>query len=377
MAKRSAKGAGMIRKRSDGRWEARYTLDGMPKSFYTKTQKEARAKLTEILSTIDKGTYIAPTKLTVEKWAHDWYETYCKPRLKPYTLAGYDAILRNHIYPNLGAIALQDVRGIHIQKLYKKMTDENKSSKTIRNIGGVLHKLFETAKKQGYIAVNPCENADVPNVVKKEIHPLVDQEIPSFLKAIETEEYKNAFATCLFCGLREGECLGLSWRQVDFENQTILIDQQLQRGKRKGETYEIRSFTKNNRPRTIKPPAIAFEYLKDERKRQAAAKLAIGEAWSNPDDLVFTNPVGRYITIMSFYKHFKRIAASIGRPDARVHDLRHSTATIAIAAGADIKSVQGLLGHATASFTLSTYAHVSQKMMEDTADRMQAYLNAL
>ena len=377
MAKRNAKGAGMIRKRPDGRWEARYTIDGMQKAIYAKTQKEVRAKLTDILASIDKGCYIAPTKLTVEKWSHEWYDTYCKPRLKPYTLSGYDAILRNHVYPNIGKLEIQDVRGIHIQKLYKKLTEADKSPKTIRNVGGVLHKLFETARKQGYIAVNPCENADIPKVVKKEIHPLVDQEIPVFLKEIETDDFKNAFATCLFCGLREGECLGLSWRQIDFENKVIVIDQQLQRGKRKGETYEIRPFTKNNRPRTVKPPAIAFDYLKDERKRQAAAKLAVGEAWNNPDNLVFTNPLGRYITIMSFYKHFKGIAARIGRPDARPHDLRHSTATIAIAAGADIKSVQGLLGHATASFTLSTYAHVSGKMMEDTAAKMDAYLNAL
>ena len=81
--------------------------------------------------------------------------------------------------------------------------------------------------------------------------------------------------------------------------------------------------------------------------------------------------------IFTFYSHFKRIAARIGRPDARPHDLRHTAATVAIASGADVKSVQSMLGHATASFTLNVYAHTSEKMMEDTADRMQNYYSTL
>ena len=94
-------------------------------------------------------------------------------------------------------------------------------------------------------------------------------------------------------------------------------------------------------------------------------------------NLVFTNELGRHYAIFTFYKNFKRIAASIGRPDARPHDLRHTAATVAIASGADIKSVQDLLGHATASFTLDRYAHTSERMMKDTAQRMQDYYSTL
>ena len=96
-----------------------------------------------------------------------------------------------------------------------------------------------------------------------------------------------------------------------------------------------------------------------------------------PHDLVFTNEIGGNLAIFTFYSHFKKIVTSIGRPDARPHDLRHTAATVAIASGADVKSVQSMLGHATASFTLNVYAHTSEKMMEDTAARMQDYYSNL
>ena len=141
--------------------------------------------------------------------------------------------------------------------------------------------------------------------------------------------------------------------------------------------YFIADTTKIGKPRTIKPPAIAFDYLIDEQSKQISNRLRAGKAWSNPHNLVFTDEIGGHYAVGTFYKRFKRIAESIGRPDARPHDLRHSCATVALASGADIKSVQSLLGHATASFTLDVYGHTSEKMMQDTANRMQNYYNTL
>ena len=125
------------------------------------------------------------------------------------------------------------------------------------------------------------------------------------------------------------------------------------------------------------PPRIAFEYLKAEHRKQAAHQLAAGGLWQNEANLVFTNSLGGHLAIHTFYTSFKKVAASIGRPDARPHDLRHTAATVAIASGADIKSVQSLLGHATASFTLNVYTHTSEQMMVDTASRVQGYYDSL
>ena len=247
----------------------------------------------------------------------------------------------------------------------------------MKNAAAVLHKALDVAVKQGLISVNPCDGAELPKAQKHEIHPLTDEEIPQFLAAIEGSPYRNAYALCLFAGLREGECLGLAWPQVDFKQGRITVSQQLQREKKRGGKHYIAPSTKSGKPRTVQLPAIALRYLKDEQTKQLQNRLKAGSAWSNKDDLVFTNELGEHLAIIGFYRHFKQIAASIGRPDARPHDLRHTAATVAIASGADVKSVQDLLGHSSASFTLSTYCHTSEQMRKDTAARMQSYYDGL
>ena len=382
--KRGANNGGTIRQRSDGTWESRITLGTNPgtgkplrKSFYGKTQKEVRQKMTEALNALDNGTYQPTSKLTVAAWMQEWLDTFCANKLKPYTVTSYKGIIANHINNHMGAIQIQAVKGSHVQRMYNKMIEGGASPKTVKNVGAVAHKAFSMAVKQGLISVNPCDAAELPHMQQHEIKPLTDADIPNFLEPIEADSMCNIFALCLFAGLREGEALGLSWSAVDFEKRSITICQQLQKEKTKGGQYKIVPFTKSNKPRTITPPAIAFDYLKREQKRQAENRLKAGSLWNNPNDLVFTNETGDNLKIFTFYSHFKKIAASIGRPDARPHDLRHTCATVAISTGSDVKSVQSMLGHATASFTLNVYAHTSEKMMLDTADRMQNYYNSI
>lgn len=384
MPKKSAQNSGTIRQRPDGRWEARITTGinpgtGKPvrRSIYGDTQAAVRKEMTAILRELDRGTYQPPNKITVSEWMTEWLETFCAGKLKPLTYHSYEVVVKNHIAPAIGAVELQAVKGTHVQRLYNSMTRAGLSGKTVKNVSAVLHKAFSTALKQGIIAANPCDAAELPKVEHKEIRPLADDEIPLFLAAIDGSPMRNAYALCLFAGLREGECLGLSWGQVDFEKGRITVSQQLQREKIKGRKYYIAPSTKSGKPRTIEPPPIAFDYLRAERVKQLENRLKAGPAWCNPDDLVFTDEAGGHYAIHTFYKRFKAIASSIGRPDARPHDLRHTAATVAIASGADIKSVQDLLGHATASFTLNVYAHTSEQMIKDTAARMQSYYDGL
>ena len=406
---RNANNTGTIRQRSNGLWEGRVYIGTDPqtgsplrRSFYGKTQADVRKKMSAAQYSLDTNTYQDPQKITVAQWLDLWLEDFCTGKVKPLTLASYGGIIENHIKPNIGGIQLQNLRGMHIQKLYNKLRtdggkapkkDENGktvkkngktvyvgiplSPKTIKNVSAVLHKAFDMAIRQGIIQANPCSAAELPRSEKHEIKPLTDKEIPLFLEAMKGDSMENAFALCLFAGLREGECLGLSWKQVDFAKGRITISQQLQKEKKKGAAYYIAPFTKSNKPRTIEPPAIAFEYLRNEKRRQNENRLMFAADWKNPDNLVFTNALGECLKFATFYGHFKRIAASIGRPDARPHDLRHTAATVAIASGADVKSVQDLLGHATASFTLNVYAHTSDQMMKDTAARVQGYYENL
>lgn len=381
---RAAQGAGSIRQRDNGRWEARITTGTDPgtgkpirRSVYGATQAEVRKQMTAIQAALDAGTYQAPDKTTVGEWLDEWLETFCKPKVKPLTYSAYSASIKNHIKPHMGAVKLQTLKGLHVQKMYNSLMGSGRSAKTVKNTAAILHKALSVAVKQGLIPVNPCDAAELPKVTHKEIKPLSDAEIPLFLKAIEGHPMQNAYALCLFAGLREGECLGLSWDNVDFDAGRLTISQQLQYERKKGAEYYISDSTKSGKTRVIEPPSIAFQYLRAERTRQTENRLAAGELWANPHNLVFTNETGKNLTFFLFYRKFKKIAATIGRPDARPHDLRHTAATVAIASGSDVKSVQDLLGHATASFTLNVYAHTSDQMKKDTAARMQSYYDNL
>ena len=327
---RAASGAGSIRQRPDGRWEARVTVGNDPgtgkpirRSIYGDTQAAVRKQMTAILREIDRGTYLTPQKTTVAQWLDEWLDTFAANKIKPTTYLHYQACIKNYIKPQIGAIELQALRGAHVQKVYNAMTKKGLSGKTVKNCAAVLHKALSVALKQGIIVSNPCDAAEQPKVVQREIAPLRDEDIPKFLEAIEDSPYRNALAVCLLAGLREGELLGLPWSQVDFEKGRITISQQLQREKKKNGAYYIADTTKSGKPRTIEPPPLCFEYLRDEKRRQAQNKLKGGKLWSNDDNLVFTDELGTHLAIHTFYKYFKKIAASIGRPDARLHDLRH------------------------------------------------------
>lgn len=380
MAKKNANNGGSIRQRPDGRWEARVTIGTNPatgkpvrKSLYGSTQKEVKQKMTALLSDLDKGTYQEPSKMTVAQWFDEWLETFIRPTLKPLTVETYEKHIRNHIKPNIGALPLRSVRGTHIQTIYNGMLNNGSSPKTIKNVSAVLHKSFSVAVKQGLIPQNPCDSTELPKQQRQEIKPLTDSEIPLFLSAIDNEPLRNVFAVCLFAGLRRGEALGLTWDCIDFKSGEIHVTKQLQ--KQNGIGYTLAPYTKSGKSRIVKPPIICFDYLKAEKVKQAQNKLRAGQAWSNKDNLVFTDALGVALSFDVFYKHYKKVATSIGRPDSRPHDLRHTCATTAIACGADAKSVQSMLGHATASFTLNVYCHASEQMKQDTADRMQSYFD--
>ena len=134
--------------------------------------------------------------------------------------------------------------------------------------------------------------------------------------------------------------------------------------------------TKNSKARTITAAPFVMAYLKQRKITQLEDRLRAGAMWHN-SNLVFTDEIGRHITKPTLYRAFKKAAASIGRPDARFHDLRHSYAVAAIRSGDDIKTVQGNLGHATAVFTLDVYGHVTDQMKQESAARMEAFIKSV
>lgn len=387
MAKRSAQGAGTIRQRPDGRWEARYTLGRDPgtgkqvqKSVYGKTQKEVLKKLQAVSVDIENGTYTAPTKMTVGEWLDIWLAEYTS-NLKPLSRSSYASICKTHFKPHIGAIKLTDLSAHHIQKLYNSLYQEKGlASKSLVTIHGVLHKALQQAYCLRYIRNNPSDFCTLPKVTKKEIQPLTEEQIKDFLHAIENERYKDLYTVTLFTGMRQSEVLGLSWGNVDFKNGVIHIKEQLLREHKKGGRY-YRSTLKNDRTRNIMPAPSVMRILHDLKRKQNIQRLKAGSSWGmgDPvnDGLVFTNEIGGHLTHVTVYNRYKRIVSELGIEYSRFHDLRHTYAVTSLQNGDDVKTVQESLGHHTAAFTLDVYGHVTERMRQESANRMEKFIKNL
>lgn len=393
MPRRAAQGTGTIRKKTVTRsgkqytyWEARYTEGVDPgtgkqiqRSITGKTQKEVAQKLKAATAAIDQGTYITPSKMTVGEWLDVWAKTYLGS-VKPRTVESYKATIRIHIKPALGAVKLDALNAHAIQGFYNSLWEakdeaDRLSPKTVKNVHGVLHKALQQAVSIGYLRFNPADACTLPRVERKELNPLDDGQITAFLEAIKGHRFQTLFTVTLFTGMREGEVLGLKWDCVDFTKGILTINKQLQHGVDGEKRYTLAS-TKNGKGRTVTPAASIMEMLKHHKAVQAQQRLKAGKLWED-SGLVFTDELGHHLTHPAVYHSFKRVAAEIGRPDARFHDLRHSYAVAAIRSGDDIKTVQGNLGHATAAFTLDVYGHVTDQMKKESVARMDAFIKSV
>lgn len=373
--KRNAKGGGTVRQREDGRWEARCTIAGKRHSFYADTQKEALKQMRQAQKSGDEGTFVEPSRLTVGQWLNIWLEEYYKQTVKhtSYVLAKRN--IEYFIIPQLGTIKLQSLNPTQIQTFINKL-NQRYSPKTIQLVHSTFHHSLNQALELKYISENPSDACKLPVKVKKEMHPFTEEDLRNFLQAVEDEPLpsplKDIFLVTLFTGMRRGEVLGLSWDAVDFKNGTITIQQQLCPGRQRGEQVYI-STPKSGKPRTLTPAPFIMDILQRVRQEQFKNHFAVGLGWKNDWNLVFTQSDGKNIGFTQLKYNFKRVCEKIGRPDFRFHDLRHTYAVTALQEGDNPKTVQEALGHSTVAFTLNVYAHVSEKMKKDSANRMQNY----
>lgn len=370
MKSRNAKGGGSVRQRDNGTWEARCTINGKSKSFYGKRQADALKAMRAVLAAFDEGTYCEPKKFTVSQWLDIWLNEYVQPSVKPLTYAAYRSKVETHIKPSLGNIKMALLNPTQVQTFYNDLLRKKKlSKKTIKDVHGILHKAIDQAVELNYIPTNATDPCKLSRPDNREILPFTETDIEAFLTAIEGHPFEPLFTVTLFTGMREGEVCGLPWDAVNFKKGTITIKQQL--SKINGEHVIVS--TKNDRIRVLTVAPFLMDILCEVRTKQLQNHLASGATWKNEYNLVFTNEEGHFVYPQTVYKKFKNIAAQIGRPDARFHDLRHTYAVTALQEGDDSKTVQQNLGHATAAFTLNVYGHVSEKMKQESANRMQKY----
>ncbi|MBR3015690.1 MAG: site-specific integrase [Clostridia bacterium] len=242
----------------------------------------------------------------------------------------------------------------------------------------VLNKALKKAQSQGLIRQNPCGEAEIPSydTPQKEMRPLKYAEVSRFLKQISGHPDEFFLYMALFTGMRESELIGLTWDCIDWDTSNIHLYRQLKPVKGRKDTWAFTTLKNKQSRDFIAPPSVICT-LKKQKLRQTEWKLQYGTAYNNDLNLVFTNPLGKHLTSVTIYNHFKSIVTEMGLPEVRFHDLRHTYATLALQNGVDVKTVSNNLGHATVAFTMDKYVHVSMTMQKDCVSKMESFISSL
>ena len=383
MAKRRPQGDGTIRKRSDGRWEARIIIghknDGSPmyKSAFAKTQKSALKQLHQLLDLYRDVDLTEDCRMTLGEWMDKWMDEYMIFTIKENTIKGYRSQIDHQIKPFIGHKQLASLTTADIQKFYNKIKKEGRvhphpihghvlSDSMVRKIHMMLHEAMEVAVRERYIVRNPTDNTTIPKKTTTEKQVLDDSQLNRFLEAIQGEPYwHDFFYVEVMTGLRRGEICGIKWSDIDFNEGTLCIKRSV--STKEGGGVSIGETKTDAGVRTIiMPPSVATLLWK---KRSDAINEWVFPHYTNPSDPLHPS---------SAYKKLKTLLKRLELPLLRFHDLRHTFATQATDGGVDPKTLAGILGHTDASFTLDTYTHVTSDMQRGASaivnNMMQQFL---
>lgn len=396
MGKKKANGEGSITRRNDGRYMARYTVNGKRHCIYGETHNEVREKLNQKLAEIARGEYIEPTKETVGAWMKEWLTTYALPSVKQSTYISYESYIRLHINPELGDIKLTALTLEQVQRFFNKKASGGKGKKglapkSLKNIYNMFHEAIDQAIINQKMIRNPLLGVKLPKLQQAERRVLSAHEQESLQAVTRTAEELPAYGIifALSTGVRLGELVALQWKDVNFSTHSIRVRRTAGRLKKIDENGELieRSEGTTATEIVIRTPKSAtsariipifpelWADLMEYREKQLAIKDAMGSDYYD-GDYIFSTVDGRLYDPRTFEDLFKRKVEQAGIGDTNFHALRHTFATRALEAGMDIKVLSSILGHAQASTTLNLYGHALPDHKKVSMEKMSEFYTA-
>jgi integrase len=355
---------GHIRGRSKGSWEIIIDIGRDPSTGrrrqHSETvrgkKSEAQRRLAELLVEIEKGSYVKTSRdLTLGEYLRDWHSSHAHLHCRPRTSEGYAYIIEHYICPRFGRIRLNDLRPMHVANYCAETVSQGRSARSALHDFRLLHKALRDAVRLGLLGVNPCDGVEPPRLENKEMHFLTPAEVGRFLEVAQKAPfpYYYLFRMMLYTGLRRGEALGLTWSNVDLELCTLSVTQALYRVK--GTFITQPPKTKSGRRVISLSPSLAL--LLTDYRRQLEAQHLLCDRIMSDSEFCFAHPDGKPFDPPTVTHQFVKLARKAGLA-ARLHDLRHTYASIMLAAGVNIKAISQALGHANVSITLNVYSHL-------------------
>ena len=320
---------------------------------------------------IESLSFPAINKITVWEWLEIWLSDYVKPNVSIKSYMKYETSLRCYIKPYIGNRLLSEVNTFEVQRLFSFLkgnggkNQQGISSTTLRITRRYLCTAFEKAYKLDLLTKNVVKNTDAPKQVRKDIQPLTAEEVKTLLATAQSKNF-TAYIMILIAvstGVRVGELLGLKWSYVDLEKGIIHIQQSIATNV-KGSPFQPPKTQKSRR--RIPLPKNTTQELIRYKKWQEDYILQQNETYDSSFNLVIANSRGHPLDSSNFITRvFKKLLAEAGlRIETRLHDLRHTHATLLLSKGVHPKVVQERLGHSTIVMTLDTYSHVLPDMQE-------------
>ncbi|WP_067924771.1 site-specific integrase [Alicyclobacillus shizuokensis] len=337
------------------------------------TKRAAEKAMAAKLQEINSGTYMPPTKETVEAFLRAWLKDK-QAQVRPSTFRTYEWLTRMHIIPNIGHIELEDLRPPHLQTFYRRLQEQDKplSNRTILHVHLLLHEALDRAVKWGMVARNVADAVDPPRPEIKRTKVWTPEQAQKFLSVAQTNEprFYIAFALAILTGMRKSEILALRWADIDWDNAVLYVNQTVTWTKQ-GPIFHEPKTDRSRRAVALSPETI--EALRRHRVLQAGERLLYGPAYQD-NGFVLARMDGRPLYPRTLDNAWYRTLEAADVPKIRFHDLRHTHASLLLAQGVHPKIVSERLGHSTINITLDTYSHVLPGLQREVADRFDDLL---
>ncbi len=346
------------------------------------TKKDAEQRLAEEIRRIDTGTFVNPEKTTLADYLNRWLNDYAWANLSPRTAEGYATVIRCHLIPKLGRIYLTALTPTHIQNYYAEMLKSGRcdtktgalSASTVRGHHMVLHRALKSAKKAGLIFRNPADAdlVDLPRAADYEMKPMDEDALNLFLETAKATDNYTLFYLSLYTGMRRSEILALRWMDVDLIMCQLSVNRSLHVLHDRSVVFRQPKTSKSRRTIALTPStAIMLRKYYDDR---TALFAGFGKSIED-SDLVFCHLDGSPLFPDTISNVWRKVAAKAGLKGVRLHDARHTHATLMLKQGVNIKVVQERLGHEKAQTTVDIYSHVLPGMQEKAASDFDKMLN--
>ena len=340
------------------------------------TKADAERRLAELQNDIFKGIYVKPHKITVAEYLIDWLENTASMQISPTTYKGYKYIIDRHLIPGIGKIYLSNLNGIAIQKYYAQKLKAPRmdgngtlSARSVRSHHRVLHRALKSAITKGLLAHNAADNTEPPMPVNKEIHPMTEEQLAHFLQQLRGSPYYEMFYLCLFTALRRSELLALRWEDIDLQAGQMAVSRAMHYINRE---YIFREPKTAQSKATISLTPSTITLMDDYKQRRSAEGILLGVELQE-SDLVFCHIDGSPLQPNTITKYWQRFVVRIGMPNIRLHDARHTHATLLIKNGVNSKLVQEHLRHSRIETTLGIYTHVTPGMHDKAAAQFDRF----